>query len=77
MKLSTSTICNAFGLTYANTLKETANAAFWTFSTPTKGNTNVYYIHEFKDMTHEYPNGDNYPIAATELLWPFFSKYSK
>ncbi|MDX2071400.1 MAG: PHB depolymerase family esterase [Haliscomenobacter sp.] len=77
MKLSTSTICNAFGLTYANTLKETANAAFWTFNTPTKGNTNVYYIHEFKDMTHEYPNGDNYPIAATELLWPFFSKYSK
>ena len=77
IKRNVSVVCNTFGLTYNNTLKETANSAFWTFNTPTKGNTNVYYVHEFKDMTHEYPNGDNYPIAATELLWPFFSKYSK
>ncbi|AEE49763.1 alpha/beta hydrolase family esterase [Haliscomenobacter hydrossis] len=77
MKRSTRTICNTFSLTYDHVLKETINTAFWTFSTPTQGNTNVYHLHEFKDMTHEYPNGDNYPIAATDLLWPFFSKYSK
>lgn len=77
IKRNVGVVCNTFGLTYNNTLKETANSAFWTFNTPTKGNSNVYYVHEFKDMTHEYPNGDNYPIAATELLWPFFSKYSK
>lgn len=77
IKKSTSTICTTFALTYANSLKETTNAAFWTFNTPTKGNSNVYHLHEFKNLTHEYPNGDNYPIAATDLLWPFFSKYSK
>lgn len=76
-KRNVSVVCNTFGLTYDNTLKETANSAFWTFNTPTKGNTNVYHVHEFKDLTHEYPNGTNYPIAATDLLWPFFSKYSK
>lgn len=77
IRRNVSITCNTFGLTYANTLKETASSAFWTFNTPTKGNSNVYHVHEFKDLTHEYPNGTNYPIAATELLWPFFSKYSK
>lgn len=77
IRRNVSIVCNTFGLTYANTLKETASSAFWTFNTPTKGNSNVYHVHEFKDLTHEYPNGTNYPIAATDLLWPFFSKYSK
>lgn len=77
MRRNASIVCNTFGLTYDNTLKETANSAFWTFTKPISGNSNAYYVHEFKDLTHEYPNGANYPLAATDLLWPFFSKYSK
>ncbi len=29
-----------------------------------------------KGLTHEYPNGSNYPIAAANYLWTFFNQFS-
>jgi hypothetical protein len=29
-----------------------------------------------KRLTHEYPNGVNYPVAATNFLWTFFNQYT-
>lgn len=29
-----------------------------------------------KNLNHEYPNGTNYPIAAADFLWTFFSGHS-
>ncbi len=29
-----------------------------------------------KGLTHEYPNGVNYPVAATNFLWTFFNQYT-
>ncbi len=29
------------------------------------------------DLTHKYPNGKNYPLRMVDILWPFFSRFSK
>jgi hypothetical protein len=30
----------------------------------------------FKGLTHEYPNGTNFPISAPDFLWTFFQQYT-
>lgn len=29
------------------------------------------------ELTHQYPNGKNYPLKMVDILWPFFSRFSK
>ncbi len=29
----------------------------------------------FKDLGHSYPNGTNYDLKMTDILWPFFSRF--
>lgn len=33
-----------------------------------------YFFSLLKGMTHEYPNGGNYPISAPKVFWEFFKR---
>ncbi|MBK7697092.1 MAG: T9SS type A sorting domain-containing protein [Saprospiraceae bacterium] len=33
-----------------------------------------YIFSLIKDMTHEYPNGANYPLSAPKIFWEFFKR---
>ena len=33
-----------------------------------------YIFSLIKDMTHEYPNGINYPLSAPKIFWEFFKR---
>jgi polyhydroxybutyrate depolymerase len=47
-----------------------------TFPSATGAPANLFHMVVVKDMTHIYPNGDNFPISAPNQLWDFFKPYS-
>ena len=68
---------NAEGLTNTFT-KSTANRFItYTYTTPKAGQpANVFKYTLINDMTHMYPNGDNYPLSSANIFWEFFNQYS-
>lgn len=46
------------------------------YTTSTVGGENVFVFAVLEGLFHQYPNGDNYPLALTAPLWEFFSQYS-
>jgi polyhydroxybutyrate depolymerase len=47
-----------------------------TYATSLVGADNRLVLAVIEDATHQYPNGANHPVVMTELLWPFFLRYS-
>lgn len=45
----------------------------FTFASSTVGASNSLQFVVLEDLEHLYPNGDNYPVSAPNLLWEFFS----
>ena len=46
------------------------------YATSLLGADNQLVLAVIEDATHQYPNGTNHPVVMTELLWPFFLRYS-
>lgn len=49
--------------------------ATFTYDRSLVGAANQFQVVVIDGVFHQYPNGDNHPLAMAELLWPFFSKY--
>lgn len=47
-----------------------------TFASATGAPGNLLHMIVVKDMTHMYPNGDNFPLSAPNQQWDFFKQYS-
>jgi polyhydroxybutyrate depolymerase len=45
----------------------------FTFSTSTRGASNVLHVVVIEGATHQYPNGTNHPVVIVDPLWQFFS----
>jgi polyhydroxybutyrate depolymerase len=66
-------VCESLSQTY--TKNNTARTNTFIFSQPLiPTNTNRYLFTLVKDMTHQFPNGDNYPLVAADLHWEFFKQ---
>lgn len=37
---------------------------------------NLLHVIVVKDLTHIYPNGDNFPLSAQNQQWEFFKQYT-
>jgi polyhydroxybutyrate depolymerase len=43
-----------------------------TYSTSLTGAANTYTITMYEGLFHQYPDGDNYPVAAADFVWELF-----
>jgi hypothetical protein len=50
----------------------------WTYRTPLDPSrpSSVYSFSLLDTLTHEYPNGRNYPVAAANFFWTFFQAHT-
>jgi len=63
------------GLTPTYSKSETSITKTYLFNESQPGSTGKPYLFSLiKDMTHEYPNGLNYPISAAKIFWEFFKR---
>lgn len=46
--------------------------ARFVFTTSSAGATNRFEAVVLEDLSHQYPNGTNHPLAAADALWTFF-----
>ncbi len=61
------------GLTQTFIKKESNITHTYIFNEAQAGMTSKPYLFTLiKDMTHEYPNGANYPLSAPKIFWEFF-----
>ncbi len=68
-----STTIGALQLASTYTKDSNQYSLTFNFTTPTKGSeAGEYHFSLIRNMGHLYPNGSNYPIAATDLYWDFF-----
>jgi polyhydroxybutyrate depolymerase len=67
-----------FNLAQAFTKDSTALSLTYLFNTPaTVGVPSTQFSFSLLDnMTHEYPNGSNYPVTAANAFWQFFIRYT-
>jgi polyhydroxybutyrate depolymerase len=67
-----------FNLTESFTKDSTALSLTYLFNTPaTVGLPSTQFSYTLlNDMTHEYPNGTNYPVTAANVFWQFFSRFT-
>lgn len=65
------------GLTNSYSKVSTPNAVSYTYDTPViPGNPGKFILTLIKGMDHIYPNGVNFPFAATDFFWDFFNQVS-
>lgn len=67
---------NVFGLSQDYTKDSTALTLRYRFNTLAATASWEFNFVLFNDLTHEYPNGQNYPLSAPNLLWEFFQQYT-
>jgi polyhydroxybutyrate depolymerase len=58
--------------TYEERLVVGKKVASFVYAQSTAGATNRYRLLLLEGMTHEYPNGTNYPVVAADFLWELF-----
>lgn len=62
------------GMSDVYTKNYTALTNTFIYNTPKSGNPpNTVLFSLFKDLTHEYANGVNYPLKYADLFWAFFN----
>jgi polyhydroxybutyrate depolymerase len=68
----------AFNLSETFTKDSTALSLTYLFNTPASAapSSPQFTFTLLNDMTHEYPNGSNYPITAANVFWQFFSRFT-
>lgn len=65
------------GLTNSYTKISTPTTFSYTYETPfVIGNPVKFTFSLVKGLTHIYPNGINFPFAATDFFWEFFNQVS-
>jgi polyhydroxybutyrate depolymerase len=69
-------ILNIFGLSQTFTKDSTALTLHYRFNTLAATAAWEFDFVLFNDLTHEYPNGTNYPLTAANLFWQFFQQFS-
>lgn len=63
------------GLQNIYTKSSTALSNTYTYKTPKTGEAATTFVFTLvKDMTHEYPNGVNFPLSAANVFWEFFKQ---
>jgi len=62
--------------TYA--FEDLGRVSHFTFSEPNPDavSSAEYNLYIVDGMKHVYPNGDNYPVVAVDIYWPFFEQFS-
>jgi polyhydroxybutyrate depolymerase len=67
----------SFDLSEQHNTTKSAQTITWMFRTPASSEpATEFRFTVLKGVTHEYPNGKNYPITLADPLWTFFSQYS-
>ena len=73
----TASYVQSFGLQQTYTLSGAPGVEpVATFASATGAPGNLLHMIVVKDMTHLYPNGDNFPLSAPNQQWEFFKLYS-
>jgi polyhydroxybutyrate depolymerase len=71
------TYIQSFGLNPAYTLSGVPGVTpIATFAGTGGRPENVFHVIVVKDLTHLYPNGENFPLSAPDRLWDFFKQYT-
>lgn len=69
------TFLNCLNLDTTYTVTKSANLYTFQFTkTKSPGQNNYFYYSFMKDLDHQYPNGDNYPISDPVIFWEFFKQ---
>jgi len=64
------------GLTDSYTYEQNGPVSHFTFEDASVGTAAEFNLYVVDGMKHIYPNGENFPLVAAELYWPFFEQYS-
>ena len=67
---------SVFGLSEEYTKDSTALSLRYRFNTLALTASWEFNFILLKGLTHEYPNGTNYPLASADLLWAFFQQFT-
>lgn len=63
------------GLAQQFTKEDTATVITYKFDQNASGqSSSPYWFSIVKGMTHQYPNGTNYPMSCPEIFWDFFKR---
>jgi polyhydroxybutyrate depolymerase len=66
-----------FDLAWQYSTNALPTAITWIFRTPSSSApVSEFRFSLIKDLTHQYPNGQNVPLVIATPLWQFFSQYS-
>jgi len=67
----------AFNLAESYVKDSSAIALAYLYTTPASASlpSSELLMIMFKGLGHIYPNGTNYPMAAADVLWPFFNRH--
>jgi polyhydroxybutyrate depolymerase len=63
--------------TYQETTIGGKKLSRFTASTSLAGAGNVFQYVVIEGLEHQYPNGENHPVSAPDLLWTFFQPYTR
>jgi polyhydroxybutyrate depolymerase len=47
----------------------------FTYGQSLVGASNLFRVAVIQGATHQYPNGQNHPLAMADVLWPFFRQH--
>lgn len=69
--LNRALVCQGLSTEFIKTEKDSSHTYRFTKSLPGEISA-PYFFTLLKGMTHEYPNGENYPVSAPRIFWEFF-----
>ena len=58
-------------------LKETTYGVKMLFNKSLTGDSNYFISYLIDGLDHQYPNGNNHPVVAANILYKFFMRHSK
>lgn len=69
--LNRALVCQGLSNEFTKTEKDSSHTYRFTKNLPGEI-SKPYFFTLLKGMTHEYPNGENYPVSAPRIFWEFF-----
>ena len=68
--------CQGLTHTFDHSESQITQTYHWKESQTGGSSTSPYIFTLVKNMGHQYPNGNNYPLEAAKLFWEFFKQSS-
>lgn len=66
-----------FGLENSPIITQYDNAVVFRYDKPVTPDATEFTLGIVGDMTHQYPNGSNHELSASDLFWDFFMRVSQ